>query len=139
MQMRRHSKKRDAVLDMIRSTTCHPSAEWVYQQLRAQYPDISLGTVYRNISLFKEEGLVSTIATVQGQERYDGNTADHVHLICSHCGAVLDVEGMEAEEGLMHQAALCTGAKVTACSLSFMGVCPECMAREHFPLEAGAS
>src|SRR5699024_11189371 len=50
---RKHSRKRDAILDCMRSTTCHPTAEWVYQQLKPVFPDLSLGTVYRNLAMFK--------------------------------------------------------------------------------------
>ena len=56
--VRKHSRKRDAILACLRSTTCHPTAEWVYQQLKPAIPDLSLGTVYRNLSMFKDEGLV---------------------------------------------------------------------------------
>ena len=61
--LRKHSRKRDAILACLRSTTCHPTAEWVYQQLKPAIPDLSLGTVYRNLSMFKDEGLVISVGT----------------------------------------------------------------------------
>ena len=64
--VRKHSRKRDAILACLRSTTCHPTAEWVYQQLKPAIPDLSLGTVYRNLSMFKDEGLVISVGTVGG-------------------------------------------------------------------------
>lgn len=73
--VRKHSRKRDAILACLRSTTCHPTAEWVYQQLKPAIPDLSLGTVYRNLSMFKDEGLVISVGTVGGLERFDGNTS----------------------------------------------------------------
>ena len=55
MPPKKHSKKRDAILECVRSTTAHPSAEWIYAQLKPQIPDLSLGTVYRNLAAFKQE------------------------------------------------------------------------------------
>ena len=63
---RKHSRKRDAILDCMRHTTCHPTAEWVYQQLKPVFPDLSLGTVYRNLSVFKASGMIQSIGVVNG-------------------------------------------------------------------------
>ncbi|MDR0721241.1 MAG: transcriptional repressor [Treponema sp.] len=90
---RKYSKKREAILRMIRSTQSHPSARWVYEQLKPVIPGLSLGTVYRNINLFREEGLVVSIGVVGGEERFDGFVTAHPHLICTCCGAVFDLPG----------------------------------------------
>jgi Fur family peroxide stress response transcriptional regulator len=87
---RKHSKKRDAILQIIRSTKSHPSAQWVYDQLKPLIPDLSLATVYRNINLFQEEGTVVSVGVVNGEERFDGYVKPHPHFICSRCGRVLD-------------------------------------------------
>ena len=76
----KHFKKREAILNCLRSTNTHPTAEWVYAQLKTEYPDISLGTVYRNLALFKEQGLVISVGTVGGVERFDADTEPHVQL-----------------------------------------------------------
>ena len=88
--MKNYSKKREAILTKIRSTKSHPTAEWVYHALKADIPDLSLGTVYRNIALFKERGDIVSIGTVGGQERYDGNVLPHGHFVCTACKAVID-------------------------------------------------
>ena len=67
MPIIRRSRKRDAMLTLMRSTTCHPSADWVYQRMREQYPDVSLGTVYRNLKQLAEEGLIKSVGVVDGQ------------------------------------------------------------------------
>ena len=85
----RYSRKREAILNAIQSTDCHPSAEWVYQTLKPTHPDLSLGTVYRNLVLFQQQGLIQSIGVVKGQERFDGCIAPHSHLICTCCGAVM--------------------------------------------------
>jgi Fur family peroxide stress response transcriptional regulator len=90
---RKHSKKRDQILTMIRSTTSHPSAHWVYEQLKPLIPGLSLGTVYRNISLFLEEGEVISVGVVRGEERFDGRVRPHPHFVCSRCGKIIDIPG----------------------------------------------
>ena len=69
----RHSKKREAILAALRGTTRHPSAEWLYRQLKPQHPDLSLGTVYRNLSFFLERGLMRAGINHAGHARNHGN------------------------------------------------------------------
>lgn len=64
-----YSRKREAILSAICSTDIHPTADWIYQKLKPIYPDLSLGTVYRNIARFKEDGLIISVGVVEGQER----------------------------------------------------------------------
>ena len=99
MNTTRHSPKREAILECLRSTICHPSAEWVYAQLKPRIPDLSLATVYRNLARFRAEGAVQVIGCVDGEDRYDGNTALHGHFICRTCGAVIDLRSMTQSRG----------------------------------------
>jgi len=122
----KHFRKRDAILDCIRSTKVHPSAEWVFSQLKPQIPDLSLGTVYRNLSLFRQQGEIISVGTVHGVERFNGNTAPHVHFICTGCGAVLDLEKMAVPNELITTAAGCVGGRVHECQLTFTGTCDAC-------------
>lgn len=123
----KHFKKREAILNCLRSTTTHPSAEWVHAQLKAEYPDISLGTVYRNLALFKEQGLVISLGTVNGVERFDADTEPHVHFICRACHKVDDLPGMLIPERLSTDVDQYTGGRTETCSLSFTGTCRECL------------
>ena len=122
----KHFRKRDAILTCLRQTTVHPSAEWIYAQLKPEIPDLSLGTVYRNLSRFKEQGQIVSLGTVKGVERFDGNTAPHVHFICSECGGVLDLQGVAVPAELQSAVANTTGGEVTGCQLTFTGVCMGC-------------
>ena len=122
----KHFRKRDAILTCLRQTNAHPSADWVYAQLKPDIPDLSLGTVYRNLSLFKEQGLINSLGTVQGVERFDGNIAPHVHFICSRCVCVRDLTEVQVPAELMAAAARETGATVDQCQLTFTGVCGDC-------------
>ena len=123
----KHFKKREAILACLRSTKSHPSAEWVHAQLKAEYPDISLGTVYRNLALFKEQGLVISVGTVNGVERFDADTEPHVHFICNTCHNVDDLPGMIIPESLTAEVDRYTGGRTETCNLSFTGTCRECL------------
>ena len=127
----KHFRKRDAILTCLRSTKAHPSAEWVYKQLKAEHSDISLATVYRNLARFKERGDIVSLGTVGGIERFDGNTAPHVHFICTECDSVLDLEGITAPEALSATVSQAIGAEVFGCQLTFTGICNQCINKEE--------
>ena len=124
-------RKRNAILSYLQSTTDHPSAEMVYAGLKPEIPDLSLGTVYRNLSLFKQQGLVSSVATVKGVERFDGNTSPHVHFLCTECDAVIDLTQMQVPDSLRSIAESCSGGQVEQCQLSFSGLCRDCAGRQE--------
>ena len=119
-------RKRNAILSYLQSTTDHPSAEMVYAGLKPEIPDLSLGTVYRNLSLFKQQGLATSVATVKGVERFDGNTNPHVHFLCTACDAVIDLTQMQVPDSLRSMAEGCSGGQVAQCQLSFSGLCRNC-------------
>ena len=89
----RYSPKRDAILQCLRSTTCPPSAEWVYSQLKPTIPDLSLATVYRNLARFRAAGAVQVIGCVDGEDRYDGDTAPHGHRPAAEPGGAAGYDG----------------------------------------------
>lgn len=91
MAIVRRSKKRDAMLALLRSTHSHPSADWVYRQLKPEFPDLSLGTVYRNLNQLSDERIIRRLGVVNGQERFDADTSPHAHFVCTDCGAVIDL------------------------------------------------
>ena len=119
-------KKRNAILTCLRGTDVHPSADWVHAQIKQEYPDISLGTVYRNLALFKQQGMIQSLGTVNGVERFDGNVEPHVHFICQCCDSVIDLPHMEVPESLCSRAADETGGTVANCQLTFTGTCQSC-------------
>ena len=123
----KHFRKRDAILQYLQSVTDHPSAEKVFTQLKAEIPDLSMGTVYRNLNLFKQQGLAVSVATVKGVERFDGNTDPHVHFICQECDAVIDLMDMEIPDSLKSVAENSSGGQVSGCVLCFSGLCQDCL------------
>ena len=126
-QSKKHFRKRDAILTCLQQSKAHPSAETIFNQLKPEIPDLSMGTVYRNLNLFKQQGLAVSIATVNGVERFDGNTAPHVHFLCAGCDAVIDLDTMAVPEALTSVAQKCCGGSVSSCCLSFTGLCRECL------------
>ena len=120
-------RKRSAILSYLRSVTNHPSAEKVFTDLKTEIPDLSMGTVYRNLSLFKQQGLAISVATVHGVERFDGNVQPHVHFICTDCAAVIDLEDMAVPQALTSAAETSCGGQVAECQLSFTGRCRTCI------------
>ena len=123
-------RKRNAILECLKKTQAHPSAETLFQMLQQEHPDISLATVYRNLTLFKNQGIIQSLGTVNGIERFDGNTDPHVHFVCGSCNSVLDLPEMEAPESLCSEAAKATGGQVTGCQLIFTGTCQDCLNQE---------
>ncbi len=122
-----YSKKREAILNVIRGTTSHPTAEWVYQQLKPEIPDLSLGTVYRNIAQFKNDGVIISVGVVNGQERYDGNPKPHTHFVCSGCGAVIDIPGEYLGKNVGEEIAEKYHLRVDSGEVLFHGICSECL------------
>lgn len=122
----KHSKKRDTILQVIRCTDCHPSAEWIYNQVKPVHPDISLGTVYRNLSLFEQNGDIIAVATVDGQKRYDATTKPHTHFICECCGSVIDIETRQSDKALYDKIDDDYGFSVNYHNLTFYGKCNNC-------------
>lgn len=119
-------RKREAILSCLRQTREHPSAESLYQDLHRERPDISLATVYRNLALFKSQGLITSLGTVNGIERFDGDVSPHVHFVCTCCGRVLDLPGTETPFPFYEKAAKDMGCAISGYQLMFSGRCPEC-------------
>ena len=124
---KKNFKKRTAILSFLRETKDHPSAEMVFNHLKQEIPDLSLGTVYRNLSMFKTQGEIISLGTVNGVERFDGNIEPHVHFICMECGSVLDLPEVEAPAQLAQAVECGTGGKVNMYHLSFAGTCKNCI------------
>ncbi|MBQ8218024.1 MAG: transcriptional repressor [Oscillospiraceae bacterium] len=123
---RKNSKKRTAILNALSSVKDHPTAEMLYAALKPEIPELSLGTVYRNLSILADEGLVVNVAHVAGQERYDARTDPHAHFVCKHCGQVIDVELPDMMTPLYAQVSEETGCVAESYKLSFNGLCENC-------------
>ena len=86
----RFSFQRKVIRDIVKSTKTHPSADWIFNRVKTIIPNISLGTVYRNLKYLEDVGEINTISDGQ-VKRYDGNTKGHHHLKCKKCGDLIDI------------------------------------------------
>ncbi len=123
--MPRKSKQKEAVFRVLKGTALHPTAEWVYEQVRREIPNISLGTVYRNLKLLKQEGTISELDLAGTLSRFDCNVQNHYHFRCEQCGHIFDVDepvDKESNERLAQK----TGFKVSHHRLEFRGLCQDC-------------
>jgi Fur family peroxide stress response transcriptional regulator len=130
--VRKHSRKRDAILDVMKATVSHPGALWVYEQLKPRIPGLSLGTVYRNINLFQEEGELVSLGVVKGEERFDARVQPHPHFVCTKCGKVIDLPCMEsgeferAMEAEMRKEGIPGNPRIDYRRTVFYGLCGDC-------------
>jgi len=121
----KYSRKREAILEAMRSTKSHPSAEWIYTKLKPKYPDLSLGTVYRNLSMFRSEGQIICVGTVNGQERFDANIKPHPHFICDICGEVIDMD-ITPDCMILNNIDSFPDGTIDYCEIVFHGKCSKC-------------
>ena len=125
-----YSRKRNAIYQAICSTKSHPNAEWVYEQLKPQFRDLSLGTVYRNLKKFCEDGKAISVGVINGQEHFDADTAPHSHFVCDRCQSISDIYKPFFSEELLKRLNEEYGVSVTSNEVLFHGVCKECLERE---------
>jgi Fe2+ or Zn2+ uptake regulation protein len=87
----RYSKQRNLILDIIRKTDTHPSAEWIYEEARKEMPSIGIATVYRNLNALVSAGEIERISGSGNADRFDGQVAEHCHMQCVRCGKIIDL------------------------------------------------
>ena len=90
--MIKHSKQRDSIMEFLRERKDHPTADTVYMNVRKTFPSISLGTVYRNLTLLADIGEIARIRVGDGVDHFDADTSPHYHFICNECGSVIDLD-----------------------------------------------
>lgn len=123
-----YSKKRELVLDYVRASGTHPTADEVFAGLRADSTDVSLATVYRNLNQLAQSGQLLRIVAPYCPDRFDGNMAPHLHAICACCGHVTDIP-REPLPDLCGIARQHTDMAITGVSLVFHGICSACSAK----------
>jgi Fe2+ or Zn2+ uptake regulation protein len=126
-QGRRVTDQRCLILEAVRGTDAHPTAEWVYRKVRRRLPRISLGTVYRNLKLLVEQGLIQELDS-RGFGRYDGNAARHHHFTCQVCGQISDL-AEPVDRGLDRRMTSRTGLEIWHHRIEFYGCCATCRAK----------
>ena len=122
---RRMTKQRRLVMEAIKNTNIHPTAEQVYQLISRENPDISLATVYRNLNLLVEQEDVVRITTPDDTVHFDGNVSPHYHALCQDCGSIVDVY-LQVEEGFFAQVEEECGFLTHSHELILYGTCAVC-------------
>lgn len=121
----RYSKQRELIFNTVLQNKIHPTADFVYNKLKLDHPELSLGTVYRNLNFLAEHNMLLKISVPNGSDRFDGSAFPHHHLICKKCGKVFDIDVPELN-GLYERAENNNGFIIDRCSLAFEGVCINC-------------
>ena len=124
MPGQRYSRQRELIYEAVRATDQHPTAEMVFRRLRPQNPRLSLGTVYRNLNLLADEGLLTRIPLPV--ERYDACTWPHSHLRCESCGGFFDLPVEYDAEMDTLAAKMAPDVTIRRHDLIFYGLCPKC-------------
>lgn len=122
------SKQRTLLLQELQSRYDHPTADQLYLALRAKMPQISLGTVYRNLAMLDQSGQIRRIVT-GSSDRFDGNVSPHYHFICTVCGCTIDLD-FPRDVTLCQRAGASFDGRIDAHELCFYGLCSECLDKQ---------
>ncbi len=141
MKTLKHSRQRDSIMRCLMARHDHPTADTIYTSLREEFPNISLGTVYRNLNLLADLGEIRRLSCDNGPERFDADTRPHYHFICRQCGQVRDLP-MEVSGQMNAEAQNHCGGRIDSHITYFYGVCEDCLERagtspvsDRFPMK----
>jgi Fur family peroxide stress response transcriptional regulator len=123
--MRRNTQQRQAILDVLRGTTSHPAADWVYDMVRKVIPNISKGTVYRNLKILRDTGMISELNRSGTVSRFEARQDNHYHFRCEKCGRIYDLD-VPVDTELDKRVAKKTGFAVSYHQTEFRGLCQDC-------------
>jgi Fur family transcriptional regulator, peroxide stress response regulator len=123
--MRRDTKQREAILELLRNTRAHPTADQIYDNVRKDVPNISKGTVYRNLQVLENDGAITVIGINGAQSRYEVKQSGHCHFRCEKCGSVIDLDE-PIDKKLDKKISVRTGFTVLRHQTEFYGLCKDC-------------
>jgi Fur family peroxide stress response transcriptional regulator len=121
----RMTPQRHAILAYLLDTMMHPTADDIYRALEDRFPSMSVATVYNNLKVFIEAGLVRELTYGDDSSRFDSDMSDHYHAICDDCGKIVDFEYPPLHD-VEWNAARQTGFQVKGHRLEVYGLCPDC-------------
>lgn len=121
----RMTPQRYAILEFLLSSMSHPTADEIYKSLEGKFPNMSVATVYNNLRVFKEAGLVRELTYGDASSRFDANMTDHYHVICRKCGKITDFDYPTLID-VEREAAKRTGFRVESHRMEVYGICKEC-------------
>lgn len=122
----KHSRQREAIKDYLSSVTTHPTADTVYMHIKEEFPNISLGTVYRNLNLLADIGEAIKITTPDGGDRFDARTNPHYHFYCKCCKRMIDMD-FDHMDKINHLASESFDGQIESHTMLFYGICGDCL------------
>ena len=128
----KYSRQREEIKRCLSGRSDHPTAEMLYSELRAEDPKLSLGTVYRNLSLLTDLGEIRKIPVSGGPDHFDGDTSGHYHFICRKCHRIQDLR-MEEPERLVSGAEDLIDGRAEDIVFTVYGLCGSCLEAEGTP------
>ena len=123
--MRRETRQREAILRYLRKATSHPTADSIYEGVKKEIPNISKGTVYRNLKVLQESGQIAELHLTGNTSRYEGRKEKHYHFRCESCDKVYDLD-QPVDISLDERLSRKTGLLVTGHQLEYYGLCTDC-------------
>lgn len=121
----KYSRQREVIKDFLCTRKDHPTADTVYMNVRQQFPNISLGTVYRNLTLLSDIGEIARLRVGDGVDHFDADTSNHNHFVCTQCGCVLDLD-MESIDDIIQTAGENFDGLIEGHVTYFYGKCGNC-------------
>ena len=121
----KNTKQKKLILDIVENSYSHYNADQIYHKARESMPNISLGTVYRNLNNLVDEELVRRIKTYDGIDRFDHNKDCHAHFICNRCDIFIDVDNTKQINDYI------SGNRVMSCEVIYKGICKSCLEKEN--------
>lgn len=122
----RLTTQRQIILEELGKVTSHPTANEVYDMVRRRLPRIGLGTVYRNLELMADSGIILKLEVGGTQKRFDATVAPHYHVRCTSCGKVDDID-LEVQSQINQVAAHASNYRILGHHIEFSGICPKCL------------
>ena len=122
----RKSKQKTRILEILKSTKLHPTADWIYEKLKPEFPSLSLGTIYRNLNILIDQGEILRLDFGHTFDRFDADTSRHGHFICEKCGIVSDLE-LQPLDNIDEKVFNSHGCKIKHYKIIFYGVCKNCI------------
>ena len=120
-----YSRQREEIVHFLKTRKDHPTAEVVYENVRMVYPKISLGTVYRNLTLLSDTGEILRLRLGDGVDHFDADTSEHYHVLCNECGIVEDLD-MKGKKLSIDTSILPYDGTITGHIIYFKGICKNC-------------
>jgi len=121
----RNTKQRTKILEILQGTTSHPTANWIYDKAKNEFPNISMGTVYRNLGVLEEMGKIQKLSCGATFDRYDANVKPHIHFVCKKCTRVSDIHD-DLPTANLKECIASIDIQIDTYDLTCYGICKDC-------------